>query len=113
MSDAPVYLITANTIGRGDDELGAILMRSLVKNLVAAETVPHALILMNAGVRLACEGSELLTDLEQLTDRGTELLSCGTCLDFYHLKDKLAAGSVGGMARFVELFTAHPVVTIG
>lgn len=110
---ANVYLITAGTVGLGNEELGAILMRSLIKNLVTAETRPSALVLMNDGVKLACVGSELLEDLRQLAERGTEVLCCGTCLDFFKLKDKLAAGSVGGMAQFVELFADHPVVTIG
>lgn len=113
MENASVYLITARTIGRGNDELGAILLRSLIKNLVAAEQAPHALVLMNNGVKLACDGSDLLADLETIAGRGTEVLSCGTCLDFYNLKDQLAAGSVGGMAQFVQLFATHPVVTIG
>ncbi|HES57814.1 MAG TPA: sulfurtransferase-like selenium metabolism protein YedF [Firmicutes bacterium] len=113
MTGETTYLITAKTIGRGNDELGAILMRSLIKNLVSAEAAPHAVVLMNGGVQLACEGSELLEDLSRLAARGTAVLSCGTCLDFFHLKDKLATGEVGGMAQFVELFAAHHVVTIG
>jgi selenium metabolism protein YedF len=107
-----VYLITAQTIGRGTDELGDILMRSFVKNLSAAEEPPHALIFMNGGVRLTCAGSELLQDIAGLEARGTAVLSCGTCLDYFNLKDELKVGKVGGMAHFVELFSTRPTVTI-
>jgi len=108
-----VYFITSETIGRGNDELGAILMRSFLKNLATSESAPHSLVFMNGGVKLTCEGAELVGDIEAIAARGTAVWSCGTCLDFYNLKEELKAGQVGGMVQFIELFSAHPTVTIG
>lgn len=113
MDQPCVYFIISETIGRGNDELGAILMRSFIKNLASAETAPHALVFMNGGVKLTCEDSELADDIKAVEARGTAVWSCGTCLDYYNLKDKLKAGQVGGMAQFIGLFASHPTVSIG
>lgn len=113
MDQPCVYFITSETIGRGDDELGAILMRSFLKNLVTADSAPHALVFMNGGVKLTCEGSELADDIQAVEARGTAVWSCGTCLDYYNLKDKLKAGQVGGMVQFISLFASYPTVSIG
>jgi selenium metabolism protein YedF len=61
------------------------------------ETKPSRLILINSGVRLATEGSEVLETLRALSQKGIEILSCGTCLDFYGLKQKLKVGVVSNM----------------
>jgi peroxiredoxin family protein len=57
---------------------------------------------MNSGVKLVCEGSPVLAELKALEKKGTELLACGTCLDFFHLKEKLCVGSISNMYAIVE-----------
>ena len=79
-------------VGRGSQELGAILMRSLLYTLTQRETPPRALLFLNAAVKLTCTGSPVLEDLDLLARRGVPILSCGTCLDYYRLKDSLAVG---------------------
>lgn len=106
-------LIVTNRIGRGDDELGAVLMRSFLYSLARNEQRPVAVMLMNEGVRLACTGSESLDDLSLLADNGVAITACGTCLDFLGLKDELAVGSVGTMPDAVAALIADPgVLTI-
>lgn len=89
--------ISSPTIGSGDDELGALLMRGFTYALAEAESPPARVILMNGGVTLAVEGSESLQNLKRLAERGVDILACGTCLEFYKLKDKLAVGRVSNM----------------
>jgi selenium metabolism protein YedF len=84
-------------MGIGEEALGAILMRSFLKTLVDIETKPSRLILVNSGVRLSSEGSEVLETLRALSENGVEILSCGTCLDFYGLKEKLKVGKISNM----------------
>jgi selenium metabolism protein YedF len=72
-------------------------MRSFLKTLLDMEIKPSRLILINSGVRLATEGSEVLETLRSLTEKGIEILSCGTCLDFYELKEKLKVGKISNM----------------
>lgn len=100
-----VVLLASDRLGHGDDELGAVLVRSFVKTLAALESPPAAILLVNGGVRLAAEGSPLIQDLEGLEARGVEVLSCGTCLDWFHLKEALRAGKPTNMMEIVTRLT--------
>jgi selenium metabolism protein YedF len=106
-----VLVLSSNTMGRGDDELGDILIRSLVHTMTEIDALPETIILFNAGVKLAVEGSPLLDDLQALQDQGIEILVCGTCLGYYELKEKLAVGVVSNMYDIAEtmLGAAHTV----
>lgn len=87
-------LITSAGIGTGDEQLGALLMRGFLHALTEAEGLPSRIILMNGGVRLAMEGSDTVGTLRKLRQQGVEILACGTCLEFFGLKDLLAVGRV-------------------
>lgn len=93
----PAIFISAQTIGKGDEKLGRILMEGFINTLPDQERIPDRIILMNAGVKLAVEGSVVLENLKKLTDSGCEIMVCGTCLDFFGVMDKLAVGSVSNM----------------
>jgi len=106
-------LIVTNRIGRGNDELGAILMKNFLYSLARNEETPRVVMLMNEGVRLACNGSTSLDDLAILAANGVAIKVCGTCLDFLGLKDDLAVGEVGTMPDGVAALIAEPdVLTI-
>jgi len=92
-----VVYINSQYLGLGEDTLGSILMRSFLRTLLDSETKPNRLILINSGVRLASEGSEVLETLRKLSEEGVEILACGTCLDFYGLKEKLKVGVISNM----------------
>jgi selenium metabolism protein YedF len=108
-----VVFIDSDTIGRGSDKLGAVLTKSFFYALTEAPNKPKKIVFMNSGVRLATEGSPVLESLEKLRSLGTELLLCGTCLDFFQLKDKVAVGNISNMYNIVESFMeADKVVTV-
>jgi TusA-related sulfurtransferase len=90
----PTLLLAGEGLGRGDGELGALLMRGLLYTLAESDTPPLRVLLMNGGVRLAVEGAETLESLRRLEARGVEVLACGTCLEFLGLRDRLAVGRV-------------------
>jgi selenium metabolism protein YedF len=92
-----VAAIGKNTMGAGDDELGAMLLKSFIYSLTELDTPPETLLFFNSGVRLTTEGSNVIGDLKTLEARGTIISSCGTCLDFYKLRDKLAVGNITNM----------------
>jgi selenium metabolism protein YedF len=92
-----VVAIGKHTMGLGDDDLGAILIKGFIYSLTELDTPPETLLFFNSGVRLTTEGSNAIGDLKTLEAKGTIIASCGTCLDFYKLKDKLAVGSVTNM----------------
>jgi selenium metabolism protein YedF len=92
-----VVFINSNTMGKGDDDLGAILMKAFIKTLKDVEPLPARIIFVNSGVFLTTEGSEVIPDIKGLEEMGIEILSCGTCLDFFHRKESLKVGIVSNM----------------
>jgi selenium metabolism protein YedF len=106
-------LILTDRIGRGDDELGRLLMRNFVYSLARDENKPVAVMMMNEGVRLACEGSEVLDDLRLLAENGVAIKACGTCLDFLELTEKRVVGEVSTMPAGVgAILGPDEIVTI-
>lgn len=109
-----VLFVNSERIGEGDDTLGAKLMGSFFYSLVRSERKPDTVVFMNGGVKLACKGSAALDDIRLLATDGVQVFSCGTCLDFYAIKDQLAVGEVGNMNDTVALMMgADDVVSIG
>ncbi len=97
-----VVAIGANKMGEGSDELGQALIKAFVFALTQQDELPGTVIFYNGGVNLSCEGSPVLEDLQKLVDAGVSVISCGTCLNFYGLKEKLAVGEVSNMYEIVE-----------
>lgn len=101
-----VVAVGSEFMGRGDQELGAILMKGLIYAFANAENPPAKMVFFNGGARLTCEGSASVEDLKTLEAAGCEILTCGTCLDFYGIKDKLAVGGVTNLYQISEIFLA-------
>lgn len=96
-------VISSNLFGDGDEKLGEMLMKSYIYALGENKTLPNNLIFMNSGVKLVCSGSIVLESLSQMIEKGVNILSCGTCLDFYGLNEKVIMGKVGNMYTIVDL----------
>ncbi len=107
-----VVLVKSGVFGSGDDDLGRILMRSFLYTLTELDKDIKAVILMNGGIFLALEGSEVLETLMTLQGRGTEVLVCGTCLDFFEKKNQLRVGSITNMYSSVDYLSMDGVKTI-
>lgn len=101
-TDGSVVMVTGDVLGRGDDALGAKLMGAFLYALAEADTVPTGVIFVNGGVRLTTGATAVRPHLEKLQARGSRISSCGTCLDFYGLKDQLVIGDVTNMYSIVE-----------
>ncbi len=97
-----VVVIDSLHMGKGDVELGRILMKGFIYTLSEMEELPKTILFYNEGVKLAIEGAESLQDLKSLEERGVEILSCGTCLNFYGITEKLRVGSVTNMYTILE-----------
>lgn len=92
-----VVYVSADELGAGDEELGRILMRAFLKTMKDVIPKPQKLIFVNSGVKLTTEGSDVIESIKDLEALNIEVVSCGTCLDYYHLKDKLKVGLVSNM----------------
>jgi selenium metabolism protein YedF len=100
-----VVVITSAAMGNGNDELGGILMKGFLYALSQQEELPGTILFYNGGASLTCQESPALEDLKSMEAQGVEILTCGTCLDFYGLKEKLAVGSVTNMYTIAEKLT--------
>lgn len=97
-----LVVLSANTMGTGDPKLGTSLMKAFVFALTKQDQLPDTILCYNTGAYLTCEGADTLEDLKLLESEGVTILSCGTCLDFYGIKEKLAVGGVTNMYDIVE-----------
>ena len=94
--------VDSETMGRGSDELGQLLMKSFLLAVSQLPRLPRTVLFYNGGAKLTVEGSESLEDLRNMEAQGVEILTCGTCLNFYGLAEKLAVGGVTNMYAIVE-----------
>ena len=97
-----LVVLSGNVMGTGDSKLGTSLMKAFVFALTKQDQLPDTILCYNTGAYLTCEGADTLEDLKLLESEGVTILTCGTCLDFYGLKEKLAVGGVTNMYDIVE-----------
>ena len=97
-----VVAIDTAVMGRGDDELGKTLMKGFIYALSQLEELPKTIIFYNGGATIPIEGSVSVEDLKSMEAQGVEIMTCGTCLNFYGLTDKLAVGQIANMYSIVE-----------
>ena len=97
-----LVVLSGNVMGTGDSKLGTSLMKAFVFALTKQDHLPDTILCYNTGAYLTCEGADTLEDLKLLESEGVTILTCGTCLDFYGLKEKLAVGGVTNMYDIVE-----------
>ena len=103
--------LNSDTMGQGDPELGRKLLRSFLSELAKSDVTIDVVGCVNSGINLTTDGSDVLESLRALQARGARIASCGTCLDHYGLREKLAIGEVGSMPGTVQLMaTADRVI---
>lgn len=111
-SDNFSIIITTDKLGEGNDELGKTLMKSYLYALSESNETPDELIFLNGGVKLTTEGSSVIESIKDIEKKGAKIISCGACLDFYDLKEKLMVGEAGNMYTIVEIMNIKRVVKI-
>ena len=105
MGGDTVVAIGSAAMGIGNDDLGKTLMKGFIFALSQQDVLPKTILFYNGGASIPTEGSVSLEDLKAMEAQGVEILTCGTCLDFYGLKDKLVVGGVTNMYSIVEKLT--------
>jgi len=98
--------LTSNVMGRGDDDLGRLLMQGFVNTIGEAKPLPATLICYNSGIKLALDDSPVLASLKALEARGVDIIVCGTCADFFTVKDRISAGRISNMYEIIEKLSA-------
>ena len=107
-----VILIQSEGLGRGDDDLGKMLMANFLRLLGESVEKPKTIVFWNGGVRLLCEGSEVLGHVKKLEGQGIEILGCTTCLEYFDLVDKLKVGKPTTMVKSVQAMMDSEMVCL-
>ena len=100
--DNMVVVVSSDRMGSGNDELGKVLIKGFIYAVTQLDKLPKTMLFYNGGATLTCEGSDSLEDLKSLEAQGVNIMTCGTCLDYYGIKEKLAVGSVTNMYVIAE-----------
>ncbi len=103
-------VINSDQMGSGDEGFGKKLLEGFIYALTEQDVLPKFVVCYNSGVKLTTENEKTVNDLKALASQGCEVLSCGLCLDFYGLKEKLKVGSPTNMYRITEIMRTHFVV---
>lgn len=97
-----LLLLKSSGIGEGEPDLGEKLMGSFLSVLYESGKIPAVILCMNSGVFLTTDGSSVVDVLRQFAEAGSEIASCGTCLEYYGRTDKLVVGRAGNMRETVN-----------
>jgi selenium metabolism protein YedF len=97
-----IVVLSSDKMGEGDEKLGRTLMKGFIYALTEQDILPQSILLYNNGAKLSVHGSDSLPDLKLLESQGVEILTCGTCLNFYGITEKLGVGSVTNMYVIAE-----------
>lgn len=101
LADTCIF-INSDKMGTGNDELGQVLIKGYIYTLTESKPYPKSILFVNSGIKLTTENEATVENLKILQDAGVEILSCGTCLDYYGLKEELKVGTVTNMYTIVE-----------
>ena len=101
--DEIIIVVSSNEMGQGEKALGQTLIKAFLFAVTKQDKLPSKMLFYNSGAYLTCEGSDSLEDLKTLEAEGVEIYTCGTCLNFYELTEKLAVGSITNMYDIVEM----------
>lgn len=111
-SSATVF-ISSNTMGKGADELGEILIKGFIFSLNELATPPATIIFINSGAKLTTKGANTVPDLQTLAAKGTQIFTCGTCANYFQLTDDLAVGAITDMMNITNMLaSATHLITI-
>lgn len=100
-----VICIKNDKMGFGSDELGQILMKGFINTIKEVKPLPEKIIFYNSSVHLTIEDSQVLDSLKELEELGIKMLICGTCADYFNIKDKIAVGTISNMYDITESLT--------
>jgi selenium metabolism protein YedF len=105
-------LIQSECLGRGDDNLGSLLMANFLRLLGESKDKPKTMVFWNTGISLLCEGSKVINHIRKLEEQGIEVLACTTCLEYLGLTDKLLVGKPTTMVRSIESIMNDDIVSL-
>lgn len=109
-SGEKVVVIKSEFMGDGDNELGKVLIKGFIYALSQQDELPQTMLFYNGGAKITSEGSESIEDLKALEEKGVKIFTCGTCLNYYGLTEKLCVGEVTNMYEITKKLTEASLI---
>lgn len=109
-SSEKVVVIKSEFMGEGDNELGKVLIKGFIYALSQQDELPQTMLFYNGGAKITSEGSESIEDLKVLEEKGVKIFTCGTCLNYYGLTEKLCVGEVTNMYEIAKKMTEASLI---
>lgn len=109
-SGEKVVVIKSEFMGDGDNELGKVLIKGFIYALSQQDELPQTMLFYNGGAKITSEGSESIEDLKALEEKGVKIFTCGTCLNYYGLTEKLCVGEVTNMYEITKKMTEASLI---
>lgn len=107
-----IIVIRSRRMGEGPDELGEILLKAFLNTIAEVSPLPAAILFYNSGVHMTRKGSACIEALKQLHSRGVDLLVCGTCVEYFRLKEEIEVGSISNMYTIMETMAAADSILV-
>lgn len=101
-SGSYIVVLTSNLMGGGSEDLGKILMKGFLNTLPNLEKLPQEIICYSSAVTLALKGTDTAQSLVKLNNQGVKITLCGTCVDFYGIKEDIEVGTISNMLYIAE-----------
>lgn len=109
-----VLLITADALGKDAPELAKKLMNNYLYTLTEAEELPTHILFLNSGVLTLVEGADTEATLADLSNKGVKVMACGTCVDYFQVREKITVGEITNMYNIRDIMArAAKVITLG
>lgn len=97
----------------GDGELGSILIKGFLNAISEQTEKPKSIVCVNSAVLLTTsEDEEIISILKKIEDKGVDIYSCGTCLDFYDIRDNLKVGIAGNAMDTAKMLLTENIVSL-
>lgn len=108
-----LLIVTREGMGSAPHELQTVLIINFFRTLLKENKIPGTIFFYADGVKLNIHGSVIEDLLLELEKRGTSIITCTTCLNFYEVMPELASGKKGGMPDLVQLISrSDKVITL-
>lgn len=105
--------VSRECMGSGSEELGKILIKGFIYSLTQLQQPPKTLLFFNGGVKLTVKDANTLDDLKTLEGKGTQIKICGTCVNYYGLKEQVAVGEIVNMYDITQAMSkGQPLINI-
>ena len=105
-----LVVISSKTMGGPNEQLGATLLKGFIYALTQQDALPDQMLFYNGGAKITSEGSESIEDLKALEEKGVKIFTCGTCLNYYGLTEKLCVGEATNMYEITKKMTEASLI---